>query len=510
MREILEELERRREAARQGGGQRRIDAQHAKGKLTARERIGVLLDEDSFEEWDIFVEHRCVDFDMADKAVPGDGVVTGHGTINGRTVFVFSQDFTVLGGSLSEAHAGKICKIMDHAMRAGAPVIGLNDSGGARIQEGIDSLAGYAEVFQRNVLASGVIPQISMIMGPCAGGAVYSPAITDFIFMVRDTSYMYVTGPEVVKTVTHETVTHEELGGATTHSSRSGVADGAFDNDVEALLSLRRFIDFLPASNVDEAPQRQAMDPVTRTEPSLDTLIPDNPNKPYDIHELITKVVDDGDFFELKPDFAGNILIGFGRMDGSTVGIVANQPMVLAGCLDIQSSVKAARFVRFCDAFSIPIVTFVDVPGFLPGTSQEYGGIIRHGAKLLYAYAECTVPKVTVITRKAYGGAYDVMASKHLRGDVNLAWPSAEIAVMGPKGAVEIIFREDIGDEEKIAQRTEEYRQKFANPFVAGHRGFIDDVILPSETRTRISRSLAMLRNKQLDNPWRKHGNIPL
>lgn len=510
MREILEELERRREAARQGGGQRRIDAQHAKGKLTARERIGVLLDEDSFEEWDIFVEHRCADFDMADKAVPGDGVVTGHGTINGRTVFVFSQDFTVLGGSLSEAHAGKICKIMDHAMRAGAPVIGLNDSGGARIQEGIDSLAGYAEVFQRNVLASGVIPQISMIMGPCAGGAVYSPAITDFIFMVRDTSYMYVTGPEVVKTVTHETVTHEELGGATTHSSRSGVADGAFDNDVEALLSLRRFIDFLPASNVDEAPQRPAMDPVTRAELSLDTLIPDNPNKPYDMHELITKVVDDGDFFELKPDFAGNILIGFGRMDGSTVGIVANQPMVLAGCLDIQSSVKAARFVRFCDAFSIPIVTFVDVPGFLPGTSQEYGGIIRHGAKLLYAYAECTVPKVTVITRKAYGGAYDVMASKHLRGDVNLAWPSAEIAVMGPKGAVEIIFREDIGDEEKITQRTEEYRKKFANPFVAGHRGFIDDVILPSETRTRISRSLSMLRNKQLDNPWRKHGNIPL
>tara|TARA_B100000674_G_scaffold491374_1_gene509166 strand:- start:2194 stop:3726 length:1533 start_codon:yes stop_codon:yes gene_type:complete len=510
MREILEELERRREAARQGGGQRRIDAQHAKGKLTARERIGVLLDEDSFEEWDIFVEHRCVDFDMADKAVPGDGVVTGHGTINGRTVFVFSQDFTVLGGSLSEAHAGKICKIMDHAMRVGAPVIGLNDSGGARIQEGIDSLAGYAEVFQRNVLASGVIPQISMIMGPCAGGAVYSPAITDFIFMVRDTSYMYVTGPEVVKTVTHETVTHEELGGATTHSSRSGVADGAFDNDVEALLSLRRFIDFLPASNVDEAPQRPAMDPVTRAEPSLETLIPDNPNKPYDMHELITKVVDDGDFFELKPDFAGNILIGFGRMDGSTVGIVANQPMVLAGCLDIQSSVKAARFVRFCDAFSIPIVTFVDVPGFLPGTSQEYGGIIRHGAKLLYAYAECTVPKVTVITRKAYGGAYDVMASKHLRGDVNLAWPSAEIAVMGPKGAVEIIFREDIGDEEKITQRTEEYRKKFANPFVAGHRGFIDDVILPSETRTRISRSLSMLRNKQLDNPWRKHGNIPL
>lgn len=510
MREILEELERRREAARQGGGQRRIDAQHAKGKLTARERIGALLDEGSFEEWDVFVEHRCADFDMAEKAVPGDGVVTGHGTINGRTVFVFSQDFTVLGGSLSEAHAGKICKVMDHAMRVGAPVIGLNDSGGARIQEGIDSLAGYAEVFQRNVLASGVIPQISMIMGPCAGGAVYSPAITDFVFMVRDTSYMYVTGPEVVKTVTHETVTHEELGGATTHSSRSGVADGAFDNDIDALLSLRRFIDFLPASNVDETPRREPIDPVDRSDPSLDTLVPDNPNKPYDMHELIIKVVDDGDFFELKPDFAGNILTGFGRMGGSTVGLVANQPMVLAGCLDIQSSVKAARFVRFCDAFNIPIVTFVDVPGFLPGTAQEYGGIIRHGAKLLYAYAECTVPKVTVITRKAYGGAYDVMASKHLRGDVNLAWPTAEIAVMGPKGAVEIIFRKDIGDDEKIAQRTEEYRQKFANPFVAGHRGFIDDVILPSETRTRICRSLSMLRNKQLENPWRKHGNIPL
>jgi len=510
MREILEELERRREAARQGGGQKRIEAQHAKGKLTARERVGVLLDEGSFEEWDVFVEHRCADFDMAEKAVPGDGVVTGHGTINGRTVFVFSQDFTVLGGSLSEAHAGKICKVMDHAMRVGAPVIGLNDSGGARIQEGIDSLAGYADVFQRNVLASGVIPQISMIMGPCAGGAVYSPAITDFVFMVRDTSYMYVTGPEVVKTVTHETVTHEELGGATTHSSRSGVADGAFDNDIDALLGLRRFVDFLPMSNIEEAPQREPLDPVGRLEPSLDTLVPDSPNKPYDMHELINKVVDDGDFFELKPDFAGNILIGFGRMGGSTVGVVANQPTVLAGCLDIQSSVKAARFVRFCDAFGIPIVTFVDVPGFLPGTAQEYGGIIRHGAKLLYAYAECTVPKVTVITRKAYGGAYDVMASKHLRGDVNLAWPSAEIAVMGPKGAVEIIFREDIGDEGKIAQRTEEYRQKFANPFVAGHRGFIDDVILPSETRARICRSLLMLRNKHLENPWRKHGNIPL
>ena len=510
MQQIIEELERRRLAAEQGGGQKRIEAQHAKGKLTARERIGVLLDENSFEEWDVFVEHRCTDFDMAEKTVPGDGVVTGHGTINGRTVFVFSQDFTVFGGSLSEAHAGKICKILDHAIKVGAPVIGLNDSGGARIQEGIDSLAGYAEVFQRNVLASGVIPQISMIMGPCAGGAVYSPAITDFVFMVRNTSYMFVTGPEVVKTVTHETVTHEELGGASTHSSRSGVADGAFDNDIDALLNLRRFFDFLPLSNRADPPEREAVDPADRVEVSLDSLIPDNSNKPYDMHELITKVLDDGDFFELKPDYAGNIITGFGRMEGLTVGVVANQPMVLAGCLDIQSSVKAARFVRFCDAFSIPILTFVDVPGFLPGTAQEYGGIIRHGAKLLYAYAECTVPKVTVITRKAYGGAYDVMASKHLRGDVNLAWPSAEIAVMGPKGAVEIIFREDIGDEEKIAQRTEEYRQKFANPFVAGHRGFIDDVILPRDTRRRLCRSLSMLRNKQLDNPWRKHGNIPL
>lgn len=510
MHEIIEELERRRLAAEQGGGQKRIEAQHAKGKLTARERIGVLLDENSFEEWDVFVEHRCTDFDMVEKTVPGDGVVTGHGTINGRTVFVFSQDFTVFGGSLSEAHAGKICKILDHALKVGAPVIGLNDSGGARIQEGIDSLAGYAEVFQRNVLASGVIPQISMIMGPCAGGAVYSPAITDFVFMVRNTSYMFVTGPEVVKTVTHETVTHEELGGATTHSSRSGVADGAFDNDIDALLNLRRFFDFLPLSNIADPPEREAVDPADRVELSLDSLIPNNPNKPYDMHELITKVLDDGDFFELKPDYAGNIITGFGRMEGSTVGVVANQPMVLAGCLDIQSSVKAARFVRFCDAFSIPILTFVDVPGFLPGTAQEYGGIIRHGAKLLYAYAECTVPKVTVITRKAYGGAYDVMASKHLRGDVNLAWPSAEIAVMGPKGAVEIIFREDIGDEEKIAQRTEDYRQKFANPFVAGHRGFIDDVIFPRDTRRRLCRSLSMLRNKRLDNPWRKHGNIPL
>jgi propionyl-CoA carboxylase beta chain len=399
---------------------------------------------------------------------------------------------------------------MDHALKTGAPVIGLNDSGGARIQEGVASLGGYADVFQRNVLASGVIPQISVIMGPCAGGAVYSPAMTDFIVMVKDTSYMFVTGPEVVKTVTHEEVTAEELGGAVTHSTRSGVADRAFENDVEALTMVRRLVNYLPPNNREKPPVRPTTDSAERLDYSLDTLVPDNPNKAYDIKELIFKVVDDTDFLELAPDYARNIVIGFGRMEGSTVGVVANQPLVLAGCLDIKSSIKAARFVRFCDAFNIPIITFVDVPGFMPGTAQEYGGIIKHGAKLLYAYAEATVPKVTVITRKAYGGAYDVMSSKHLRGDVNFAWPSAEIAVMGPKGAVEIIFRKDIGDPGKIAARTEEYRQKFANPFVAGSRGFIDDVIMPHETRKRICRSLAMLREKKLDNPWRKHGNIPL
>jgi len=510
MQEILRKLEEKREAARQGGGERRVAAQHAKGKLTARERIDLLLDESSFEEWDMFVEHRCSDFGMDAQAVPGDGVVTGYGTVNGRLVFVFSQDFTVFGGSLSEAHAEKICKIMDQAMKVGAPVIGLNDSGGARIQEGIASLGGYAEVFQRNVLASGVIPQVSMIMGPCAGGAVYSPAMTDFIFMVRDSSYMFVTGPEVVKTVTHEEVTLEELGGAITHSTRSGVADGSFENDAEALLMLRRFIDFLPSNNREKPPVRSTEDAEDRIEPSLDSLVPDNPNTAYDIKELIVKIVDEEDFFELQARYAENIVIGFARMRGSTVGIVANQPLVLAGCLDIKSSIKAARFVRFCDCFNIPIVTFVDVPGFLPGTTQEYGGIIKHGAKLLYAYAEATVPKVTVITRKAYGGAYDVMSSKHLRGDVNFAWPSAEIAVMGPKGAVEIIFRQDLDDEEKIARQTEEYRRKFANPFIAGHRGYIDDVILPRTTRQRICRSLAMLDNKKLENPWRKHGNLPL
>src|SRR6516165_5898173 len=510
MREILQQLEDKRAAARAGGGKKRIAAQHAKGRLTARERIELFLDAGSFEEWDMFVEHRSSDFGMDEQKIPGDGVVTGHGTVNGRLVFVFSQDFTVFGGSLSEAHAEKICKVMDQAMKVGAPVIGLNDSGGARIQEGVASLAGYAEVFQRNVLASGVVPQVSLIMGPCAGGAVYSPAMTDFIFMVKDSSYMFVTGPDVVKTVTHETVTQEELGGAATHTARSGVADLAFANDVEALIEARRFIDFLPASNRVRPPFRPTTDPRDRAEPSLDTLVPGNPNKPYDMKELIEKVVDDGDFFEIQPDFARNIVIAFGRMEGSTIGIVANQPMVLAGCLDIDSSRKAARFVRFCDCFNIPIVTFVDVPGFLPGTAQEHGGIIKHGAKLLFAFAEATVPKVTLITRKAYGGAYDVMSSKHLRGDINYAWPSAEIAVMGPTGAVEIIFRADLGDEAAIEARTEEYREKFANPFVAASRGFIDDVLLPRESRRRLCRALAMLRGKELSNPPKKHDNIPL
>ena len=510
MHEIIEQLEKKRAQAKLGGGAARIAAQHDKGKLTARERIEVLLDQDSFEEWDIFVEHRCIDFDMQEKTIPGDGVVTGYGAINGRLVFVYSQDFTVFGGSLSEAHAEKICKVMDQAMKVGAPIIGISDSGGARIQEGVASLGGYAEVFQRNVLASGVVPQLSLIMGPCAGGAVYSPAITDFIFMVEDSSYMFVTGPEVVKTVTHEEVTAENLGGAKTHASRSGVADLAFENDVQALLMTRQFFDFLPENNRARVPHHTNDDSPTRTEKSLDTLVPDNPNLPYNIKEIIGKVVDEGDFFELKPNYAKNIVIGFARMQGNSVGFVANQPMVLAGCLDINASVKAARFVRFCDAFNIPIVTLVDVPGFMPGTAQEHGGIIKHGAKLLYAYAECTAPKVTVITRKAYGGAYDVMASKHLRGDVNLAWPSAEIAVMGPKGAVEIIFREEAKDATAIKARTEQYREKFANPFVAGRRGYIDDVIFPRDTRKRLCRSLAMLRDKQLKNPWRKHGNIPL
>ncbi len=506
----LEELERRRAAAKLGGGEKRIEAQHKKGRLTARERLDILLDPGSFEELDMYVEHNCTDFGMQDTIIPGDGVVTGSGTINGRLVFVFSQDFTVFGGSLSERHAQKICKIMDMAMKVGAPVIGLNDSGGARIQEGVASLGGYAEVFQRNVLASGVVPQISLIMGPCAGGAVYSPAMTDFIFMVKDSSYMFVTGPDVVKTVTNEVVTQEELGGAITHSTKSGVADLALEDDIDALLRTRTFFDFLPLNNREDAPFRPTSDDPLRIENSLDTLIPPSAAKPYDMHELIAKVADDGEFFELQPGHAGNILIGFARIEGHTVGIVANQPMVLAGCLDINASKKAGRFVRFCDAFNIPIVTFVDVPGFLPGVAQEYGGIIKHGAKLLFAYAEATVPKITVITRKAYGGAYDVMASKHLRGDLNYAWPTAEIAVMGAKGAVEIIFRQDIGDKDKIAARTAEYESRFANPFVAAAKGFIDEVIMPHSTRRRIALGLRKLRNKSLENPWKKHDNIPL
>ncbi len=510
MKHILEDLEARREAARLGGGQRRIAQQHERGKLTARERIEVLLDEESFEEFDTYVTHRCTDFGMAERRIPGDGVVTGWGTIHGRPVYVFSQDFTVFGGSLSETHAQKICKIMDMAVRNGAPVIGLNDSGGARIQEGVASLAGYAEVFQRNVLASGVVPQISVIMGPCAGGAVYSPAMTDFIFMIRGTSYMFVTGPDVVKTVTNEVVTAEELGGAKTHTEKSSVADAAFENDMEALHEVRRLFDFLPLCNRERPPVRNSRDPSDRVEESLDTLVPGSPNKPYDIKEAILKIADEGDLFEIQKEFAKNIVTGFVRIEGHTVGVVANQPLVLAGCLDINSSRKAGRFVRFCDAFGIPILTFVDVPGFLPGTTQEYGGVIKHGAKLLFAFAEATVPKVTVITRKAYGGAYDVMSSKHLRGDVNYAWPTAEIAVMGPKGAVEILYRSELDDKEKIRERTREYEARFANPFAVAERGFIDEVVLPRHTRRRVSTAFAFLRNKKLENPWKKHDNIPL
>ncbi len=510
MKHILEELERRRAQARAGGGERRIEAQHAKGKLTARERLDLLLDEGSLEELDMFVEHRSHDFGMESRRVPGDGVITGWGTINGRVVYVYSKDFTVEGGSLSKAHAEKIVKVQEMAMRSGAPIIGLFDAAGARIQEGVDSLAGYADIFLQTVLASGVVPQISVIMGPCAGGDVYCPAMTDFIFMVKDTSYMYVTGPNVVKTVINEDVSHEELGGYRVHALKSGVADGAFDNDLEALTQVRRLVDFLPASNREKPPAREPFDEPDRAEPSLDTLVPDSPNKPYDMKELILKVADEADFFEISPDYAKNVITGFGRMDGEPVGFVANQPQVLAGVLDIDSSRKAARFVRFCDAFNIPIVTFVDVPGFMPGTKQEQGGLIKHGAKLLFAYAEATVPKITVITRKAYGGAFDVMSSKNLRGDFNYAWPTAEIAVMGPSQAVEIIFRADIGDPQKLAEREQEYRDHFANPFVAASRGYIDDVIMPHGTRRRIVRALKSLKNKQLSNPWKKHDNIPL
>jgi len=510
MADILAELEVRRKDARLGGGEKRIAVQHAKGKLTARERIELLLDEGSFEEYGMFVAHRTTEFGMAANRPPGDGVVTGWGTVNGRLIYVYSQDFTVLGGSVSETHGQKICKIMDMAVQNGAPVVGINDSGGARIQEGVDALAAYAEIFRRNIEASGVVPQISLIMGPCAGGAVYSPAMTDFIFMVKDSSYMFVTGPDVVKTVTNEVVTAEELGGASTHTRKSSVADGAFENDVEALGEIRRLIDFLPLSNREKPPVRPFFDSPDRIEASLDTLIPDNPNQPYDMKELIGKLADEGDFFEIQEDFAKNIITGFLRLEGQTVGVVANQPMVLAGVLDIDSARKAARFVRFCDCFEIPILTLVDVPGFLPGTTQEYGGVIKHGAKLLFAYGEATVPLVTVITRKAYGGAYDVMASKHLGSDVNYAWPSAEIAVMGAKGAVEILHRADLGDPEKIAAHTAEYEARFANPFVAAERGFIDEVIPPHSTRRRVCRAFASLRKKSRPVPWKKHNNIPL
>jgi len=506
----LKRLEELRRQAEQGGGEARIEAQHARGKLSARERIDLLLDSDSFVELDRFVTHRSTEFGLADRKILGDGVVTGYGTIHGRLVYVFSQDFTVFGGSLSEAHAEKIVKLQDMALKNGAPIVGLNDSGGARIQEGVVSLGGYADIFLRNTLASGVIPQVSVILGPCAGGAVYSPAITDFVYMVRGTSYMFVTGPNVVKTVTHEDIDMEGLGGADVHASKSGVAHFAHDSEPESLAAVRELFRFIPQNNTELPPTLDTLDPADRQDEKLLEVVPDNPNRPYDMREVIRHVVDDGAFYEVHARFAGNILVGFAHLGGHAVGIVANQPAVLAGVLDIDSADKGARFVRFCDAFNIPLVVLEDVPGFLPGVAQEHGGIIRHGAKLLYSFSEATVPKVTVITRKAYGGAYDVMNSKHVRGDINLAWPQAEIAVMGPKGAVEIIFREDRKDPAKIETRTEEYRQKFANPFIAGSRGFIDDVIRPHNTRGRICRSLAMLKAKKLENPWKKHDNIPL
>ena len=510
----LQELKELRAEAMLGGGEKRIEAQHAKGKLTARERIDFLLDEGSFVETGMLVRHRARDFGLDKQRYLGDGVVTGYGNINGRLVFVFSQDFTVFGGSLSEAHAEKIIKIMDQAMKVGAPVIGLNDSGGARIQEGVVSLGGYAEIFLRNTLASGVVPQISAIMGPCAGGAVYSPAITDFTLMVKNSSYMFVTGPNVVKTVTHEEVTYEELGGAQTHASKSGVNHLTCENDVECLQRIRELLSYMPTNNMEDPPRIPNDDPVDRDVSALNDLIPDSPNQPYDMKDVINRVVDKETFFEIHPDYAPNIIVGFARFNGYSVGIIANQPAHLAGVLDIDASIKAARFVRFCDAFNIPLVTFEDVPGFLPGTNQEWGGIIKHGAKLLYAYAEATVPKITVITRKAYGGAYDVMSSKHIRGDINYAWPTAEIAVMGPKGAAEIIFKREIADSENpaetLAQKEQEYREKFANPYLAAERGYIDEVIEPSATRVRIIQALRMLENKSDANPPKKHGNIPL
>ncbi len=500
--------------AEEGGGAERRERQHREGRLTARERVEILLDEGSLEELDKLVEHRCTDFGMAEQKIPGDGVISGFGKIDGRLVFVFAQDFTVFGGSLSETNALKICKVMDLAMKMGAPVIGLNDSGGARIQEGVASLGGYADIFLRNTLASGVIPQISAILGPCAGGAVYSPAITDFNLMVKDTSYMFVTGPDVIKTVTHEEVSKEDLGGAMTHNARSGVAHFAADDDRACLLLIRDLMSYLPSNNLEEAPLHATSDPSDREDPLLDTLIPEDPSKPYDMKKLIAAVVDDGRFLEVHEHYAGNIVVGFARFAGKSVGIVANQPAVLAGCLDIDASVKAARFVRFCDAFNIPLVTFEDVPGFLPGTAQEYGGIIRHGAKLLYAFAEATVPKITVITRKAYGGAYCVMSSKHIRTDLNLAYPMAEIAVMGPEGAVNVLYRRELAAaEDAIAMRlakVQEFKDKFANPYVAADRGFIDDVIEPRHTRRRIIAGLEMTKTKRDKNPSKKHGNIPL
>ena len=510
-----ERLENMREAARKGGGEARIKSQHDRGKLTARERIDLLLDPGSFVETDMFATHRCQDFGMEEKVIPGDGVVTGYGSINGRHIFVFSQDFTVFGGSLAEAHAAKICKIMDMAMKAGKPVIGLNDSGGARIQEGVVSLGGYADIFLRNTLASGVIPQISVIMGPCAGGAVYSPAITDFVMMVEGTSHMFITGPNVVKTVTHEDVTFDELGGAGIHGSKTGVSHFTASSDQEALARVRELLSYLPLNNQEDPPVNESQDDPGRADKELDSIVPDQPNKPYDIKDIVHRVVDDGKFLEVHETYAANLVVGFARMDGRVIGILANQPAVLAGVLDIDASMKGARFVRFCDAFNIPLLTFEDVPGFLPGVSQEHGGIIRHGAKLLYAYCEATVPKITVITRKAYGGAYDVLGSKHIRGDVNLAWPTAEIAVMGPKGAVEIIFRKEIaaaGDrrDEVESKLVEDYRDKFANPFIAAGRGYVDDIIEPHETRARVVQALRLLENKQDKNPPKKHGNIPL
>jgi propionyl-CoA carboxylase beta subunit len=513
-RQLLDELLRRQAEAEQGGGPKRIAQQHEKGKLTARERLDLLLDEGSFVEMDRFVVHRATDFGLAEQQIPGDGVVTGYGRIDGRLVYVFSQDFTVFGGSLSETFAEKICKVMDHAVRNGAPVIGLNDSGGARIQEGVASLGGYADIFLRNTLASGVVPQISAILGPCAGGAVYSPAITDFVFMVRGVSYMFVTGPNVVKTVTHEEVSFEDLGGADVHGETSGIAHRVSPSEAECLASIRELLTYLPSNNVDDPPAGDTDDPADRREERLLDLIPESAASPYDMHQVVGAVVDHGRFFEIMPAFAGNVLVGFARLGGRSVGIIANQPAVLAGVLDIASSTKAARFVRFCDAFNLPLITFEDVPGFLPGVAQEHGGIIRHGAKLLYAYCEATVPKLTVITRKAYGGAYDVMSSKHIRGDVNLAWPSAEIAVMGPIGAVEILFKDEIAAAADPAaetqRRIDEYTRTFANPYKAAARGFIDDVIDPRDTRPRLIDALRMLRNKRDRNPPRKHGNIPL